>query len=75
MQRLAPTQEMEKVSFLVPAFALAFAFQTCELRQSRHKCKCSAAGLAQSVEQLTAERKVAGAIPGANTQGLKLTEK
>ena len=72
MQRQAPTQEMEKVSFLVLAFALAFAFQTCEPRQCRHKCKCTAAGLAQSVERLTAEQKVAGAICRANTQGLKI---
>ena len=35
------------------------------------------AGLAQSVECLTAEREVAVLIPGAqtNTQGLKITEK
>ena len=67
MQRQGPTQEMEKVLFLVLAFALAFAFQTFEPRQSRHKCKCTGAGLAQSVEHLTAEQKVAGAIPWANT--------
>ena len=47
----------------------------CELRQRRHKCKCTAARLAQSVEHLTAEQKVAGAIHGANTEGFKITEK
>ena len=37
----------------------------------------TAAGLTQSVESLTAERKVADSIPGAgpSTQGLKTTEK
>ena len=37
----------------------------------------TAAALAQSVERLTAEREVAGSIPGTgtNTQGLKMTEK
>ena len=44
MQRQAPTQEMEKVSFLVLAFALAFAFQTFEPRQSRHKINANALG-------------------------------
>ena len=36
-----------------------------------------AAGLAKSVERSTAERKVAGSIPGGrtNTLGLKITEK
>ena len=35
------------------------------------------AGLAQSVERLTAEREVAGSVPRGrtNTQGLKITEK
>ena len=37
------------------------------------------AGLAQSVEGLTAEQEVVGSIPGTwdrtNTQGLKMTEK
>ena len=37
----------------------------------------TAAGLAQTVERLTAERKVAGSIDSrrrTNTQGLKITE-
>ena len=39
--------------------------------------RLTVAGLAQSVERLTAEREVAGSIPGGRTitQGLKMTEK
>ena len=68
----ASTNTNNGKSFII---VLAFTFQKCELRQRRHKCKCTAARLAQSVEHLTAEQKVAGAIRGANTEGFKITEK
>ena len=34
-----PTQEMEKKHFLALAFALPFAFHTCEAGQRKSKCK------------------------------------
>ena len=68
----ASTNTNNGKSFII---VLAFTFQTCELRQRGHKCKCAAGRLAQSVEHLTAEQKVAGAIYGANTEGFKITEK
>ena len=54
-----------------------FAYQNTGSVNTRQKWHLTAAGLAQSVERLTAEREVAGSIPGAGPilRVLKITEK